>query len=148
MDKVDYSNTLIYKIYCNDDTTVAADDNVSDMACMNKKFTCKTCDFNTTNKKDWKRHIKTQKHKTNESPTTTIIPHLKCNCGKIYKHSSSLSLHKKSCTFIPNELLPNNDLSDRELLIILLNDNKEFKNIIMEQNNTIMALLSNLQQIN
>lgn len=54
MDKVDYSNTLIY---FNDATTVAAD--VSDIACMNKKFSCKTCEFNTTNKKDWKRHIKT-----------------------------------------------------------------------------------------
>lgn len=88
------------------------------------------------------------KHKTNESPTTTINPHLKCNCGKIYKHSSSLSLHKKTCTFISNELLPNNDLSNRELLIMLLNDNREIKKNIMEQNNTIMALMTNLQQIN
>lgn len=129
-------------------TVAGVADTVATVADTNKKFSCKTCDFNTTNKKDWKRHIKTQKHKTNESPTTTINPHLKCNCGKIYKHSSSLSLHKKTCTVIPNELLPNNDLSDRELLIMLLNDNKEFKNIIMEQNNTIMTLIENLQQVN
>jgi hypothetical protein len=145
MDKIDNSNTLIY---CNDVTTVTADADDTVVTAMSKKFSCKTCDFNTSNKKDWKRHIKTQKHKTNESPTTTIIPHLKCNCGKIYRHSSSLSLHKKTCTFIPNELLPNNDLSNRELLIMLLNDNKEIKKNIMEQNNTIIALMSNLQQIN
>jgi len=116
------------------------------------KFECKTCDFNTCNKKDWKRHIVTKKHITNtdicpNTPKQTFI----CNCGKIYKHSSSLCLHKKTCTFIlklpDNELIDNsstnNDLSGKELIMMLINENKEFKQIIIEQNKTILEITKN-----
>lgn len=116
------------------------------------KFECKTCDFNTCNKKDWKRHIVTKKHITN----TDICPNTPkqafiCNCGKTYKHSSSLCLHKKTCTFIlklpDNELIDNSssniDLSGKELIMMLINENKEFKQIIIEQNKTILEITKN-----
>lgn len=128
------------------------------------KFHCECCDFKCNKKSNYDIHVLTNKHilrykkflhdKNIQQLYESVkeIPELDdayaCTCGKTFKYHSGLWRHKKTCTVIPNELLPNNDLSDRELLIMLLNDNKEFKNIIMEQNNTIMALIENLQQIN
>ena len=62
-------------------------------------FCCEHCDFNTCNKKDYTRHLLTDKHKrltnTNEKPHFTQT--FSCKCGKTYLHVSSLSKHKKSC---------------------------------------------------
>ena len=146
---------------------VAADtDVVVDMSnnLLPYKFHCECCDFKCNKKSNYDIHMLTNKHVLRHAKflhdkniqqlyeSVKEIPELDdayaCTCGKTFKYHSGLWRHKKTCTFIPNELLPNNDLTDRELLIMLLNDNKEFKNIIMEQNNTIMALMSNLQQIN
>jgi hypothetical protein len=64
------------------------------------KYTCKICDFHSNNKKDLNRHFLTQKHITKqmgEFPQNEI--NFTCNCGKIYKHKSSLCKHKKTCNF-------------------------------------------------
>ena len=66
-----------------------------------KIFICEKCDYNTVNKKDFKKHEQTMKHKISANPSETYlknpIPVYKCNCGKQYKHSSTLSTHKKNC---------------------------------------------------
>ena len=70
-------------------------------------FYCDICDFNTSNKKDFKRHSLTNKHLllTNPNEITPKNPLFICNCGKTYKHSSSLCAHKKKCT-------ANNDINN------------------------------------
>ena len=67
-------------------------------------FFCSICSFKTSNKKDYSRHILTAKHK-NATNTTEILqktpqntPFFICNCGKEYKHNSSLWNHKKKCS--------------------------------------------------
>ena len=66
----------------------------------NGKYYCEKCHYNTNNKKDYNKHIFSQKHirLTNNIPQNTNIP-LKfiCECGKTYKHRQSLYLHKKNC---------------------------------------------------
>jgi hypothetical protein len=68
-----------------------------------QKFICEKCDYNTSNKKDFKKHEQTIKHKTTLNPNDTYlknpIPIYQCKCGKKYKHSSTLSAHKKNCNY-------------------------------------------------
>ena len=66
-------------------------------------YSCTICDFNSSNKKDYNRHLSTAKHKnlikTNEK-TQIKTNAFMCSCGKIYKHSSTLCAHKKTCNYI------------------------------------------------
>ena len=77
-----------------------------------KQYCCKICDYNTCNKKDYKKHEETIKHKTIENPNLAYIKNPTnqniCNCGKIYKHASTLSAHKKKC--IGEYILPENEI--------------------------------------
>ena len=61
-----------------------------------KKYECKKCDFSTSNRKDYNRHLTTRKHqritKNTKKPQT-----YSCECGKVYKFRSGLSKHKKTC---------------------------------------------------
>ena len=59
---------------------------------------CNACDYKTLSKKDFNKHLDTSKHinlinPNLEIPSKSYI----CNCGKEYKHSSSLCAHKKKC---------------------------------------------------
>ena len=106
-----------------------------------KKFVCDTCDFKCSKMSDWNRHIITLKHKNLTNPNASLIkkePTFKCECGKIYKHSSTLSTHKKKCNAIKSELVPetNNIVSNcmitPELIVELIKDNSEMKKLMIE----------------
>ena len=69
-----------------------------------KKYYCKKCDFLTSNKKDFNRHLLTRKHKMDNMDKKWITkknPKANCYecsvCGKKYKYASGLSKHKKKC---------------------------------------------------
>ncbi len=65
-----------------------------------KKYYCKKCDFTSKNKKDFRRHLSTTKHKMDNEPIIRITkktPYHCMVCGKIYKYASGLSKHKKKC---------------------------------------------------
>ena len=69
------------------------------------KYHCELCDFNSCNKKDYSRHLTTNKHLilTNTNNKTHNLPSNKlyeCECGNSYKHASSLCKHKKTCNSI------------------------------------------------
>ena len=65
-----------------------------------KKFYCKKCDFASSNKKDFCRHLSTRKHLKDNKDNTWITkktPHHCMLCGKNYKYASGLSKHRKKC---------------------------------------------------
>ena len=117
------------------------------------EFICEKCYYNTCNKKDFNRHLLTNKHKmlTNIDNKIPKIPkkEFRCECGKMYKYRQSLSVHKKKC-IIKNEnsslikmedkkeiielkeLIKSDDDSISESIII-----KELKDIIVQQQNQI-----------
>jgi hypothetical protein len=112
-----------------------------------KEYICETCDFNTCNKKDYTRHIKTIKHIKGNSQCfsiqNTLITPYHCACGKKYVDNSGLWRHKKKCNtqFLENnEDSENNENSENsenidkkdELINYLIKENKEFKNLILE----------------
>jgi len=64
------------------------------------KFNCDICKFNCSNKQDYTRHILTRKHKLLTNPNEKYSKNsatYRCNCGKEYKHMSSLCNHKRTC---------------------------------------------------
>jgi hypothetical protein len=107
-------------------------------------FYCNLCDYKCCKKQFWVQHIKTQKHKMasgngvakNGNILETTCKHI-CACGKYYEDRSGLWKHKKSCNFKNSDSNSdsnsdfNNDNKD-ELIQYLINENKEFKNLILE----------------
>ena len=71
------------------------------------KFECKICDFNCSKQSDWIRHISRPKHQNNENGINKAPKNADflCNCGKVYKHSTGLWRHKKTCDYkiVPNQ---------------------------------------------
>jgi len=64
------------------------------------KFYCKVCDYSTSRKHDYDKHILTRKHEllTKTDANTTKCRLYRCECGKTYKHRQSLFTHVKKCT--------------------------------------------------
>jgi uncharacterized protein YsxB (DUF464 family) len=78
--------------------------------------------------------LSTDKHKILQNPTPEKFGSTKtyaCNCGKSYKHSSTLYAHKKTCAITDNA---NQDkpVKNDTLIEYLLNENKEIKELILE----------------
>jgi hypothetical protein len=117
---------------------------------IRENFVCKKCNYITSDKKDYNKHILTSKHKNNtfvdisftnlgkKSEKSENIKILSCNCGKQYKSRQGLYAHKKKCNFIEskeNILIANNNLieyDDNKVIGELKEDNKELKNMIKE----------------
>ena len=111
-------------------------------------FVCENCDFATCNKKDFNRHIQTKKHINNVYQCVSIGKPQKtpyqCICGKIYKDNSGLWRHKKTCNNfdkpeetnkIKDELhIPNETMEIIALFKEQINENKELRKILIEQN--------------
>jgi len=120
-----------------------------------KNYVCEFCNYNTFSKKDYNKHLLTDKHKKlqntssdeQKNPKNPIIVHrlYKCNCGKSYKHQSSLCNHKKKCNYQEKcvEIIDNNTkpIISQELVLDIINENKEQRNQIQELTNTIKELV-------
>ena len=69
------------------------------------KYNCVICDYHTSRKSQYERHITTVKHQNNENASKMLVQASKkvqktfiCNnCGNEYKHDSSYYKHKKKC---------------------------------------------------
>ena len=96
-----------------------------------KKFECINCDYFTSKKSDYNKHINTRKHENTytylhksrkKSPNNSY----KCECGKEYIHRQSLYKHKSSC-LIKNTNV-NNDINDIQNDIEIVNNNNNNNN--------------------
>ena len=128
-----------------------------------EKFICETCDFKCSKQSDFNRHLFTRKHKilTNPNIFTPKTPiYYECDCGKKYKHSSSLSAHKKKCSIIQQENINiesikdtstelikptynDNELFTEKILETVMSQNKEFMNMFMNKMVEVMPQLGN-----
>ncbi len=110
------------------------------------KYNCELCNYITSNKKDYNKHLLTAKHNARiSSPNAQKISSLhECTCGSTYKHIQSYNRHKKNCSKPDTELIrldvdkPTNVIDnvpqfDAALVIELLKQNQEFKSIMLEQ---------------
>jgi hypothetical protein len=90
-------------------------------------FTCEPCNYECNNKKDYKKHLLTNKH-CNILNATENKAYICDNCNKPYKYNSGLWKHKKDCKPKANE-----DLNYMDIIKQLLTNNNELKNFIIEQ---------------
>jgi hypothetical protein len=107
------------------------------------KYTCNFCDYSTCRKSQYDRHLLTAKHRkiVNDSEISSNIQDdiFECKCGKTYKYDSGYYRHKKTCT-IQNQQLSETVVNqsshtiDSGLVIELLKQNQEFKELMIEQN--------------
>jgi hypothetical protein len=106
-------------------------------------YNCDVCNYTTTRDSQRKRHEMTSKHKllikkkSNESNTNI------CECGRRYAFASGLCLHKKTCIHLKNK--SSNDYMN-QILIKLLKDNEEMKQMINEQNKQQTQFMMQQQQ--
>jgi hypothetical protein len=112
---------------------------------LHPNFSCLSCDFVCSKKGDWNRHIATVKHTRLTNPNNFTSKNIKpneCDCGKVYKHKSSLSLHKKIC-IDKKEIIEKSAPTEKELIMILLKDNKALQELVIEQSKSMMELSKN-----
>ena len=106
------------------------------------EFCCEKCNFKCSRKWLFDRHILTAKHKNtyNDLQLSCKKCYI-CECGKEYIHRQSLHNHKNKCKG-PIEPQPI-DFTDSNLIVELLKQNKEFKELLVEQNNKIIEVCKN-----
>jgi len=111
-------------------------------------FICEMCDFSCGKKFNYEKHLSTRKHINNDislhkKGEIEQIKKYKCECGKEYNHRQGLYTHKKKCKSIeqPNIQIHQSEPiingtsikdSSNNIIELLINENKDFKNIILE----------------
>ena len=109
------------------------------------KYICEFCNFKCSKKSDWSRHVVTLKHQ-NTKNTNDFTPKnakaYECNCGKKYKHASSLWNHKKKCVDINNNLGETTKI-DTHMVLELIQQNKELQKELVELAHTRQDIIIN-----
>ena len=123
------------------------------------KFYCKNCYYTTSSKYNYDRHILTDKHKRihigykmienlEQNEKKEQNTNFQCICGNIYKFSQGLSKHRKSCIIYQGDKITSKEQITPELILKVIEQNKELTNIILQQNNTINKLCDNNNNTN
>ena len=107
------------------------------------KYVCVICDYNTINKYDYNKHFQTVKHKDNDIGNNGNTESHKCDCGKVYSFLSGLSRHKKRCVVITKEIEQTNPIISQEIVMEILKQNDDLKNLLVEQTNKMLELCKN-----
>jgi hypothetical protein len=127
------------------------------------QFCCTTCDFTCSKKSNYESHLLTRKHaiETNSKHENDNNITFKCDCKEVFNSRTTLWRHKKKCTILNQtaeaeaskkaeialkiteleNAMPNIDMN---LIFAFMKDTQEFKQIILEQSNTIMEMVEKM----
>lgn len=118
------------------------------------EYVCENCEYTCSNLTNFNKHLLTIKHITRQCSGNAPISCIEyyCECGLTYKHRQSFNRHKKSCSYTVPEppVCADDDVSgpgpvpvpapapapsqfDASLVIELLKQNHDFKEIMLEQ---------------
>jgi len=131
-----------------------------------QKYSCHVCYYSCCNKKDYEKHLLTRKHKNNENSnvfsiiSNDFLPKIPkaftCDgCQKSYKDNSGLWRHKKKCGASTEKDLEKPEPKENDIIskliqqnIDLVSQNQEFKQMMIEQNKTIVELANKTTIVN
>jgi len=114
-------------------------------------FYCEKCEYISDNKKDYSKHVLTRKH-LDETQMKQKNPILICECNKIFNSRTTIWRHKKKClisnTTAKEETVKNmeqeaeteNIIITPELILNIIHQNQEFKDLLIEQNKQNLEL--------
>ena len=113
-------------------------------------YSCEECDFHSSNKNDYRRHLLTRKHETVRDGTTENTKHLyTCICGKSYRFSQGLSRHKRTCKRVIQDIHDGDHLDLKGMFLEAMQQNKELQNALITKQEQILTQqqqMSNQQQ--
>lgn len=128
------------------------------------EYYCEKCDFLSSNKKDYNRHLKTKKHLWcgKKTPKTAFVEFECVYCDKKYKTKSGLRKHQKKCNALLNSLVepldpnPKNPKNTKlktekkslEMKKKEIEEKEEFMMKMIEQQNKTIELLKQSIQTN
>jgi hypothetical protein len=104
-------------------------------------FCCEKCDYITGKKYNLEKHFLTSKHiktmNNNDLVGTSSKKSYICEkCEKVYNDRAGLWRHNKKCVEqhnIPNNVvIQNNEPTDKDLIMLLIKENSELKNMMMK----------------
>jgi hypothetical protein len=140
---------------------------IAKIAKNRKGYRCENCDYFTCNVFDFNKHTKTIKHSQSGLSMAIDDFSMVCDkkiatksfqcltCNKVYKDNSGLWKHKKRCAQPPHKSESYDDkiavLTNQitpELVLSVLQQNKELTDLVLEQNKTIMEMAKTSQTIN
>jgi len=130
------------------------------------KYWCEGCRYNTDKTSSYAKHLLTAKHQrkhelTDKSQIVATKDICCDNCNKVYKSRVGLWKHKQTCKEPVNDIAVeidtnNEDISNKlidviketvsskdNLIVELLKQNQEFKDLMIEQNKHMMELAKN-----
>ncbi len=105
-------------------------------------FVCELCDYNCSKQSIFNKHLSTNKHINATNRNKQATPLICEFCDKEYKNRTGLWRHKQKCKGIlttENNIRETSEMSDvskmitPELVMTLLTQNQEFKQLLIEQ---------------
>jgi hypothetical protein len=118
---------------------------------MPYRFYCGNCHYGTSKKSSYNNHILTSKHQKStfsnlkEQELCQIMPSkFTCQkCNKEYKDKSGLWRHKQKCSETNIEIKKDDTHDKDKIIMTLIKDNTDFKNLMMEQQGLMMQVIKN-----
>ena len=123
------------------------------------KYNCVKCNYTTERKSQYDRHKLTSKHKriheNTDNSSNKFKSYICDKCNNEYKFHSGLWKHKKTCNKIPHTINvteintnepanANTILDNPSLMVELLKQNQEFKQLLIDQNKQMMEIAGNM----
>jgi hypothetical protein len=112
----------------------------------NNTYSCENCDYNTSRKSSFDKHLLTAKHSVNATFNTKVAKSCKnifytCElCDKKYKSRVGLWKHNKSCNQMP---VKKDDPSNKELIMLLIKENSELRKEQTDIKELILEIVKN-----
>ena len=127
--------------------------NMDNKKLQKNMYKCTQCDYITYNRANYNKHLLTNKHKNiidilDNKKLQNVVHEYKCKCGKKYNYMSGLCKHKKKCQYkeCDKTIIINNTFTEdyKELVMKLIIDNQEIKNIMLNSNKENIELRKQL----
>lgn len=105
-------------------------------------FYCKKCNYITSKKNNFERHILSRKHQKddawmtkneqNEQNEQNSKKQYECNCGKKYKFRQGLHKHQQKCILINKNIDEDKNIDYKEMFLKMMKQNNELMNQVTE----------------